>query len=97
MKKKNRFKVESFDIYVGTNYLNKGGKYYKLEKIISHKEHNKPRLANDIAVAKVKGTFEFNEKVKPIELLKDEVPEGGILQITGWGSLTVSVTFSFSV
>lgn len=38
-----------------------------VEKIIEHENYNNPDGANSIAVFEVKGSIQFNEKVKPIE------------------------------
>lgn len=35
------------------------------------------------------GEIEFNENVQPIELSPDDVPEGSVAQLTGWGYLDV--------
>lgn len=75
---------------VGTNVLNEGGTYYKTDRYVMHESYNRPNFANDIAVLKVQGEIEFNDKVQPIDLLADEVPDGTELQLTGWGTLVVS-------
>lgn len=77
-------------ILVGTNDLKSGGQRYGVEKFIRHESYNTPKFANDIAVFRVKGSIEFNEKVQPIELLKDEVPDDAPLMLTGWGAMRVS-------
>lgn len=78
-------------VLVGTNDLLKGGQVYEVEKYIAHESHDDPEYAFDIAVVKIKGKIEYNEKVKPIKLLSEEVPDGAKLQLTGWGSVGVSI------
>lgn len=65
--------------------MKSGGTYYKIANYIKHKEYFRPVYAYDIAVMKVDGKIKYNDKVKPIELLKDEVKDGVKLQLTGWG------------
>lgn len=83
------------EVLVGTNDLRSGGTFYKVEIAKIHKQHNRPAFANDIAVLRVKGTIEMNEKVQPIELETEEVPDGTTLQLTGWGRIRVSKFFSY--
>lgn len=83
-------------ILVGTNDLKSGGKYYDVEKFVAHEKYDNPQYAYDIAVIKVKGLIEFNEKVQPIKLSQKEVPDGVELQLTGWGDTSVSF-ISFSI
>lgn len=76
---------------VGTNDLKTGGVRYNVEQLIMHEKYNKPLAANDIALIKINGTIEFDEKTQPIKYSDKIVGrEARHLQITGWGRLTVS-------
>ncbi|XP_055321233.1 transmembrane protease serine 9-like [Sitodiplosis mosellana] len=79
----------NLEIYVGSNDLKSGGTYYKADKIIAHKQYNKPNFANDIAVIRVQGSITFSDRIQAIEYSSEEVPDGAVLQLTGWGSLQV--------
>lgn len=59
-----------------------------------HEKYGIPAYANDIALMKVVGTIKFDDKVKPIELMKDEVKDDTDLILTGWGRLSVRI-FNF--
>lgn len=83
---------DTIGILVGTNDLKAGGIYYQAERYVIHESYNNPRLANDIAVLRVRGPITFTEKVQAIEYSSEEVPDGIILQLTGWSSLYVSVS-----
>lgn len=76
---------------MGTNKLSGNGIYYSIDKIISNENYNHPPFAYDIVLLRVKGTIEFNDRVHPIRLSSDEVPEGSIGQLTGWGLLSVEI------
>ncbi|XP_055321370.1 chymotrypsin-1-like [Sitodiplosis mosellana] len=77
-------------VLVGTNSLTSGGTQYEIEKVIRHESYGDPPYAYDIGLIQVKGSIEFNDKVKPIEYSADEVPEGSVAQLTGWGRLSTS-------
>lgn len=83
----NRQSAHNLKVLVGTNDLLKGGKYYNVTKLTPHENYNSPRFAYDIAVIKLQEKIEFNEKVQPIELSNEEVPDGAQVQLTGWGRL----------
>lgn len=76
-------------IMVGTNDLNKGGTFYLAEWFVWHARFNEPEYAYDIALVRVYGQIEFNDRVKPIVYLSQEVPLYTELQATGWGLLKV--------
>lgn len=77
----------SLEILVGTNDLTSGGTYYKVERFITHEKFRKYLLANDIAVIRVQGKIEFNNRVQPIEPSPEEMANGASLTLTGWGDL----------
>lgn len=79
---------ESIEAMAGTNARN-GGIYHVLSYFIVHESYNKPTGSHDIALLRVKDSFKFNERVKPIPYLSDEVPGGLQLEIYGWGRLGV--------
>lgn len=74
---------------MGTNDLTKGGKFYKAAKYAAHENYDIPKLANDIAVVKLQTNIKFNEKIQPIELGTEVVPDDALIQLTGWGLLKV--------
>lgn len=82
---------QNTQILVGTNDLRKGGAYYKVEKLIAHADYNNPQFAYDIALIRIKGKIEFNDRVQPIEYSPDEVPDDAEVQLTGWGRLRVII------
>lgn len=77
----------------GTNDLSEGRKYYQVERLIKHEDYNKDLHENDIAVIRVQGKFDFNDRVSPIELSPEEVPDDAEVKFTGFGVKSVK-TFS---
>lgn len=83
---------------MGTNTIRSGGQRYQYERIISHTNYNRPRLANDIALILVRGKINFNDKVQPIPLDYNVVPVGTRAQAFGWGLLYVnSISIQFLI
>ncbi|XP_065169703.1 chymotrypsin-1-like isoform X2 [Atheta coriaria] len=55
-----------------------------------HPDYDDITKANDIAIVRIDGFFEYSDKIKPIELLDDEVPAGEFCAISGWGKTTLA-------
>lgn len=66
--------ANQFQMLVGTNDLDNGGTYYEAESYEQHESFDDPAFSNDVAVIRVKGSIEFNDRVQPIKLGKEEVP-----------------------
>lgn len=81
--------VSNIQIFLGSYKLSGSGIYYGIDKSILHEDYDSPSNAFDIAVLYVNEPIEFNDKVQPIELSADEVPEGSFAQMTGWGYVNV--------
>ncbi|XP_055301508.1 chymotrypsin-1-like [Sitodiplosis mosellana] len=78
--------AENLEVYVGSNDWKIGGTSYRVAEIIVHEELSS-FFANDIAVIRVQGSITLNDKVQTIEYSSEEVPDGAVLQLTGWGRL----------
>lgn len=94
---------ESFEVLVGTHQWRTssfGGKRHKVNVTIVHEWYGFPeKHSNDIALVRVNEPFEFNEKVQPITISRENVPEHTRLQFTGWGLLStneVKQNFTFN-
>lgn len=77
-------------VVVGSNLLDTGGDSYEVEKLISHPSFSLQKIANDIALVKVKDDIVFGPAVKPIELPSEDTPGGQELVLSGWGTTSVS-------
>lgn len=90
-------------LVVGTTCLTDGqGTKYEPEEYIYHPhyQHDAAKNSfsgrgNDIAVIRVKGTFEFNDRVQPIEYATDVFPDDVEALFTGWGRMEVSILCCF--
>lgn len=90
-------KHDSVTVVAGTNLL-KGGKEqaYKSEYIASHKGFSIFELINDVGVIRVNRDIEFNDKVKPISLPKEDFNEANNrVVLTGWGRVKVFIVFHY--
>ncbi|XP_055604289.1 chymotrypsin-2-like [Uranotaenia lowii] len=77
--------TEKLTVLVGTNSLKEGGQQYAIDKFITHKYHDVPQFANDIALVRLKEKLQFSETVQPIQYWEKEVDEGREVTLTGWG------------
>lgn len=84
---------ERYQVLVGTNDLQNGGKRYNVRQFITHEHYNNPKFAYDVGVIRVDGPIEFNQKVQPIKYSNRYVGGGITLQVTGWGRLNVRLNF----
>lgn len=84
-------------LVVGMNCFSEGGKRYQPEEYTQHphyvqKEgHSFDGHGNDIALIRVKGTIEFNDRVQPIEYDTEVFPDDVDAFFTGWGRMEVSM------
>lgn len=56
-----------------------------IAEIIVHPKYK--GLLNDVALLRLTKPLIYSEKVKPIKLMRDEVPANEIITISGWGRL----------
>lgn len=75
--------TDLMEVLVGTNDLRSNGMRYKVKNYILHQNYSALYKQNDIAVAKIEGKFEFNDRVQPIEFSPEEVPDESVVQFTG--------------
>ncbi|KAL7307087.1 hypothetical protein TKK_0000824 [Trichogramma kaykai] len=82
-----------FEVVVGTNEI--GDPYawiYVAEYFAIHSDYERGGLPeNDIAVIRVQGSIQFNDRVQPIRLppADYEIPDESLVTVTGWGSLQI--------
>lgn len=72
-------------IYAGSLRLRSDGVIFRPERFFLHPNFNNPEMHNDIALVKLTEPIEFNEKVQPIELDPNRVPDNAPVTLTGWG------------
>ncbi|XP_047526431.1 chymotrypsin-1-like [Pieris napi] len=80
-----RKNMKEMSIVVGSHTIDKGGNRYKIKKLIPHLDYYKPTVKNDIGIVQIQGKIKYNDKVQPIELLKEMAPIGKKCLFTGWG------------
>lgn len=90
-----RKKASTLGVLVGTNCVDKGGKRYEVEEYIAHEKYKHvPNTfdshGSDIALIRVKGEIEFNDRVQSIPLSSEEFSDGVEALLTGWGRVEVS-------
>lgn len=78
------------EVLVGTNNIKNGGKCYAVKQIKLHDNYVNLHRLYDIALVQVAEKIEFNDKVQPIELSPDKVPNNAVVQFAGWEKSAVS-------
>lgn len=81
--------VRSFNVLVGTNSLNHGGYRHLVKDFFIHDDFNASIGANDIGLIQVMNPIQFNDRVQPVPISAEVVPENIPLIVTGWGRLRV--------
>lgn len=89
--------TKAIEIVVGTvNFQSGGGTRYQIQVSIPHQQFQEnvkeqPKFVNDIGLCYIKGSIQFGEKVKAIELTTDYVLANKPLVSMGWGRVAVSL------
>ncbi|CAK1548123.1 unnamed protein product [Leptosia nina] len=78
--------IDDTTVVVGTNSRTNGGTRYKAERVVNHEHYDRRSLENDIALVKVKGKIQFDDKVRKVSLPGSNTEGGLDLVISGWGS-----------
>ncbi|XP_045449066.1 chymotrypsin-1-like [Melitaea cinxia] len=73
------------NVVVGTTNLDERGLQYDVESVHVHDLYNSTLKINDIAVITIKGLFDL-EKVEVIRLDENELKDGEIVLLTGFGA-----------
>lgn len=71
--------------------MSSGGTVYHVKEFIVHEFYQANIYANDIGLIRVQKPIKFNDRVQPITLSPDAVPENSKLVVTGWGRLGVNI------
>lgn len=84
-----RANPKHINVVVGTTNLDERGLQYDVESVHVHDLYNSTLKINDIAVITIKGLFDL-EKVEVIRLDENELKDGEIVLLTGFGAQEVS-------
>ncbi|XP_058828424.1 chymotrypsin-1-like [Topomyia yanbarensis] len=75
-------------VLAGTNRLSRGGRRFKVSKLIQHPQYDSKRVINDIGLVKIQGSFGWIPKViEKIGISKSFVNGGQEAIATGWGGM----------
>lgn len=83
--------AENLLVLMGTNDLTRGGTFHEVANYSVHENYDIPKFTHDIAVVELQEKVQFNEKVQPIELGVEEVPDDADVELFGWGKLSVKM------
>lgn len=85
--------ISSYDpnkisVRVGSNSLTEGGTTYLIDHYIIHENYDESIQSYDIGLVRVHDSIQFNDRVQPIPISAEVVPEQSELFVTGWGRLS---------
>lgn len=73
-----------FSIRAGSVNRIAGGVIHDVEKVIIHQDRGQG-LVDDVALLKLKTPLVYTDKIKPIELETEALPDGSTIVLSGWG------------
>nr|AAD21828.1 chymotrypsin-like serine protease [Ctenocephalides felis] len=76
-------------VYMGSNLLDRKGRYYDVERFVMHHNYTGKIVANvaDIGLIKLAEDIKFSDKVQPVKIHQTQIKGGEICKATGWGRL----------
>lgn len=81
-----------YKVRVGSSYSEKGGKLHEVGDLIWHPNFDYKKMDSDIALMWLSEPLEFSHEVAPIPMANqdEEIADGEITIVTGWGDIMVS-------
>ncbi|EFN87985.1 Chymotrypsin-1 [Harpegnathos saltator] len=76
-------------VHAGTNFLKRPGIVYRPKNITYHKEFNRSRLANDIAVITLSSVIKYTKLIQPVPLATSDIAPGRRCILSGWGRISM--------
>lgn len=70
------------------------GIVYQIANHFIHPKHDEPELHNDIGLIRIATPFKFTDKIQPIQLDPNYIPDAAPVVLTGWGDAYVRFLFS---
>ena len=87
-----------YQVRVGSSFSEKGGELYPVGDLIWHPDFNYSKMDSDIAILWLSRPLTFSDQVAPVQMMAkgEEIKDGELTVVTGWGNLFVSDQFFFS-
>ncbi|XP_066592333.1 trypsin 5G1-like [Prorops nasuta] len=80
------FIANNYKLSAGSNSRNDGD-FYRVKRIVRHPNYDYSTIDFDIALLQIEGEIILNNStVAPVKLAEKELPEGAIVNVTGWGA-----------
>lgn len=83
-----------WQVRVGSSFNEQGGELYPVGALVWHPDFEYSKMDSDIAILWLSRPLTFSDRVAPLELMakNEEIPDGDLTVVTGWGNLYVSNT-----
>ncbi|XP_068623985.1 uncharacterized protein [Battus philenor] len=78
-----------FSVRVGSSSSYSGGEVIQAGDLIWHRNFTYSKMDSDVALIWLSRPLEFSESIAPIDMFQpnEEIPDGDITMVTGWGNL----------
>lgn len=85
------YELNVWSIRAGSSYWGNGGVVVNIASAVSHKDYNPNTYDFDIAILKLSTPLTFSPSIQPVVLAEasSTLAAGEMVQISGWGRLTV--------
>ncbi|XP_028160125.1 vitellin-degrading protease-like [Ostrinia furnacalis] len=76
-----------YQIRAGSSFSDRDGELYLVAKVLPHPKFDYEEFDSDIGIVWLSEPVEVSDKIATVEMKEcvDEVPDGDIVQVTGWG------------
>lgn len=91
--------VSALSIRIGSSFLHRDGQVIDIREIRVHEQYNPSTYDFDVALLYVATPLTFSAQVQPAKLpsTTTSVQTGEIVQVSGWGRLSVRLSIAFSI
>lgn len=87
--------AREYSVRVGSSSSQNGGELIPAGDLTWHSNFTYSKMDSDVALIWLSSPLTFNERVAPIDMfdLNEEIPDGDITMVSGWGNLRVCLIF----
>ncbi|XP_063834121.1 vitellin-degrading protease-like [Ostrinia nubilalis] len=82
--------ASKYQIRAGSSFSGRDGELYRVAKVLRHPNYGQNDYDSDIAIMWLSKPVRLSDKIETVEMkgVGEEVPDGDIVQVTGWGQTT---------
>lgn len=88
---KSKIKFNKYRISVGATYREDPGELFPIKRFIVHPRYDAATKVNDIALIEMEKPFDFDAKIKAVEINRNPIEGKEIAIVAGWGKSEVCI------